>query len=223
MTDVAAAWFMTTMSGSKVMTALVQTASALPAFLLALPGGALVDLVDRRRWLPASQPWMVASVGLLALTAFTGSLSPVVLLVLAFGGGVGFAMRWPVFSALVSEVVLRDELRSAMGLHAVAVNVSLTAGPVAGARSMPLGEAPGCSGSARLCSSSVRCSSGAGRTRRRGGATVANGWPAPCRRGGATLRAPQPCGPSWSVSACFSSPCPHCWACFHWSRASWVA
>jgi MFS family permease len=66
MTDLTAAWFMTTMSGSKVMTALVQTASALPAFLLAPPGGVLVDLVDRRRWLLASQPWIVASVSLLA-------------------------------------------------------------------------------------------------------------------------------------------------------------
>ncbi|RZL87675.1 MAG: MFS transporter [Variovorax sp.] len=131
MSDVAAAWLMTTISDSKAMVALVQTATALPAFMLALPGGALADLVDRRRWFLVSHLWMAGTAGLLTLTAFTGSLSPPVLLGLVFCGGTGFAMRWPVFSALVPEVVARPELPQALALHAVAVNASRVIGPIA--------------------------------------------------------------------------------------------
>ncbi len=38
------------------MVALVQTATSLPAFLLALPAGALADIVDRRRLLGDAPP-----------------------------------------------------------------------------------------------------------------------------------------------------------------------
>ena len=49
MNDVAAAWVMTTLTTSATLIALVQTASALPVFLLGLPSGALADILDRRR------------------------------------------------------------------------------------------------------------------------------------------------------------------------------
>jgi MFS family permease len=130
MCDVASAWVMTTLTESKAVVAMVQTATTLPAFLLALPGGAVADLVDRRRWLLTTQLWMAGTSALLAVTAFTGTLSPPVLLGLAFASGTGFALRWPVFSALVPEVVSRRELPQALALHALAVNASRIAGPV---------------------------------------------------------------------------------------------
>src|SRR6202040_3082123 len=51
MQNVGAAWLMTSLSKSPLMVALIQTASSLPIVLLALPGGALADIVDRRRLL----------------------------------------------------------------------------------------------------------------------------------------------------------------------------
>ncbi|HEY8609732.1 MAG TPA: MFS transporter, partial [Roseomonas sp.] len=44
-----AGWLMTSLSPSPVMVSLVQVASLLPVFLLALPAGALADIMDRRR------------------------------------------------------------------------------------------------------------------------------------------------------------------------------
>jgi MFS family permease len=130
MTDVAAAWLMTTLTPSKTLVALVQTAAALPAFLLALPAGALADFVDRRRALLASQIWMTLSAATLAAVAFFGALTPTVLLVLVFCGGMGFAMRWPVVAALVPQAVPPADVAQAMALNAVAVNASRVAGPL---------------------------------------------------------------------------------------------
>ena len=47
--NVAAGWLMTGMTPSPLMAALVQAATTLPVFLLALPAGALADVIDRRR------------------------------------------------------------------------------------------------------------------------------------------------------------------------------
>ena len=55
MQNVAAVWLMTSLTPSPLMVALVQTATSLPVFLLALPAGALADIVDRRRFLIVSE------------------------------------------------------------------------------------------------------------------------------------------------------------------------
>lgn len=39
---------------------LTQTASALPSFVLALPAGAIGDVVDRRKLILYAEVWMVA-------------------------------------------------------------------------------------------------------------------------------------------------------------------
>ena len=48
MSDVAAAWMMTSLTATPLWVALVQTAASLPVFLLGLPSGALADILDRR-------------------------------------------------------------------------------------------------------------------------------------------------------------------------------
>jgi len=55
MHDASAAWLMTGLAPSPLMVSLIQTATSLPFFLLALPAGALADIVDRRRLLLATQ------------------------------------------------------------------------------------------------------------------------------------------------------------------------
>src|ERR687884_573965 len=50
-----AGWLMTSLAPSPVMVSLVQAATMLPVFLFALPGGAVADILDRRRGLIAAQ------------------------------------------------------------------------------------------------------------------------------------------------------------------------
>jgi MFS family permease len=130
MNDVAAAWLMTTLAQNAVWVALVQTASTLPVFLLGLPSGALADIVDRRRYFMLTQAWVAGTGVLLALTSLLGALNAPLLLLLVFVNGIGLAMRWPVFAAIVPEVVQRRELTAALALNGIAMNASRIAGPI---------------------------------------------------------------------------------------------
>lgn len=130
MNDVAAAWLMTQLTDSAVMVALVSAASTLPVFLLGLPSGALADIVDRRRWFAATQLWVACVAVLLALLSMADALDAHLLLALTFANGIGLAMRWPVFAAIVPEIVPRERLSPALALQALAMNISRVLGPV---------------------------------------------------------------------------------------------
>ncbi len=142
MNDVAAAWMMTSLTSSPVMVALVQSASTLPVFLLGIPSGALADILDRRKYFIVTQFW-VAGVGvLLCLVTISGAITAPVLLALIFAHGVGFAMRWPVFSAIIPELISKAQLPAALGLNGIAMNTSRIVGPmIAGALIASLGSA----------------------------------------------------------------------------------
>lgn len=134
MTDVAAAWTMTTLTTKPIWVALVSSASTLPVFLLGLPSGALADILDRRRWLVATQFWLAATALALCAVTALGLMTAPLLLMLVFANGIGLAMRWPVFSAIVPELVPKAQLASALALNGVAMNLSRIVGPlVAGA------------------------------------------------------------------------------------------
>ena len=130
MNDVAAAWMMTSLTSSPVLVALVQTASTLPIFLFGLPSGALADILDRRKYFIFAQFWLAFIAVLLCVVVALDLITPVVLLALVFANGLGMAMRWPVFSALVPELVSKSHLSSAMALNAVSMNVSRIIGPL---------------------------------------------------------------------------------------------
>ena len=55
-----AGWLMTTLAPRPLIVAMVQAATIMPVFLLALPGGAMADIVDRRIFLIGTQVWTVA-------------------------------------------------------------------------------------------------------------------------------------------------------------------
>ncbi len=142
MNDVAAAWVMTTLTSSPMLVALVQTASASPVFLLGLPSGAFADILDRRRYFITTQLWVAGNAAILFLVTVAGGLTPYVLLALVFTNGIGLAMRWPVFAAVVPELVPRTLLPAALALNGVATNLSRVVGPlVAGAIIAALGSA----------------------------------------------------------------------------------
>jgi MFS family permease len=132
MHNVGAEWLMTTLAPTPIMVALMQTAETSPTFLLALPAGALADIIDRRRLLIFSQAWMlVAAVGL-ALTTLTGHVTPIVLLLLTFSLGLGAAMNAPAWQAIVPELVPREQLAAAVSLNSVAFNIARAVGPALG-------------------------------------------------------------------------------------------
>jgi MFS family permease len=130
--NVGAVDLMTVLAPTALMLALVQTATTLPGLFLALPSGALADVLDRRRLLVAASAWMLAVSALLAVTTFAHLTSAGWLLALTFGVGIGSVVGLPAWQAITPEVVPRAELQSAVTLSSVAVNLARAVGPAVG-------------------------------------------------------------------------------------------
>ncbi|HNG50327.1 MAG TPA: MFS transporter [Plasticicumulans sp.] len=129
MHEVGAGWLMTTLSPSPLLVSLVQAAGAAPMFVLALPAGALSDIVDRRRFLIGVQIWMALVAAALAAATLTGAMTPGLLLGLTAALGIGSALMAPAWAALTPELVPKPELQSAIALSSVGINVARAIGP----------------------------------------------------------------------------------------------
>jgi len=130
--DVASAWLMTDLSPSPAAVALVQAAATLPVFLLAIPAGVLADILDRRRFLVGIQVLLgCTSLGLMALSAL-GLQSVASLVALTFLGGIGAALMGPTWQAIVPELVEKKDLKSAVALNSLGINIARAVGPALG-------------------------------------------------------------------------------------------
>ena len=129
---VGASWLMTTIAPSANQVALVQTAGALPFFLLSLIAGALADTRDRRSIMLVSQVLTLAASAGLAAVALTGSVTPSSLLWLTFLVGCGSALFAPAWQASIGDLVPREQIAPAVMANAVGFNLARSVGPAIG-------------------------------------------------------------------------------------------
>src|SRR5229473_2288516 len=122
MHDVGAGWLMTSLSSSPSMVALVEAADSLPVMLLAMPAGALADIVDRRRLLIGVQIYFLFVISALAMLTWLELTTPWSLLGFTFAVAVGTALAMPAWAAVIPELVPRDELQPAIVLNSIALN-----------------------------------------------------------------------------------------------------
>jgi MFS family permease len=129
MQTVAAAWLMTTLTTSSVYIALIQTASALPFFLLALPAGAIGDIFDRRKLILSTEIWMFGIAAVLAVVTFTGGMTPWLLLFLTLALSLGDAIESPTWRAIFPDLVKKEDLTPALALNGIEFNLARAVGP----------------------------------------------------------------------------------------------
>jgi MFS family permease len=129
MQTVGAQWLLVDAPNAATLVALVQVAAMLPMLVLALPSGALADIMDRRRLLIAVQVFQVGVGTALAVLTAMDRMPPALLLVFTLLLGSGLALTLPAYQALVQELVPRDQVRSAAALGGVAVNGARAVGP----------------------------------------------------------------------------------------------
>jgi MFS family permease len=132
MQAVGESWLMTSLVASSLIVALTWASDSLSIVALALPAGALSDIVDRRRLLIISQSWMFVIALALGVMTILGFISPAILLVLIFLLGLGEAISTPAFSPFLLGTVPRTEIRSAITLNGVAFNIGRGIGPALG-------------------------------------------------------------------------------------------
>src|ERR1700674_4635680 len=105
MQSVGAAWLMVSLNAGPLYVALTQTATALPFFILALPAGAMGDIVDRRKLILFTEVWMAAVAIVLAGVTLAGRISPMLLLILTSALSAGDAFESPTWRAILPELV----------------------------------------------------------------------------------------------------------------------
>ena len=129
----AAGWLMTDLSFDPLMVSLVQVASGLPMFLLALPAGALADIVDKRRLLILSEIAVSGVAAIFAALVWLDRMTPATLLLFTFLLGAGAALVAPAWQSIVPQLIpQKEELPTAVSLNSVGVNISRAIGPALG-------------------------------------------------------------------------------------------
>src|ERR1700677_2961608 len=117
MQSVGAAWLMTSLTRNPLYIALIQTASALPFFLLALPAGSIGDIVDRRKLILGTETWMLVIASILVVATYLRLINPWLLLLLSFALSIGDAVESPAWRAIFPELVPKSELTPAVALN----------------------------------------------------------------------------------------------------------
>jgi predicted MFS family arabinose efflux permease len=128
----ACGWVMTSLAPAPVMVSLVQVAATLPVFLLAIPAGAMVDIVDKRRFLIVGEGLITLSASAFAVLVWLHLVTPLSLLIFAFLVAAGEALTAPAWESVVSLLVPKRELPVAVAANSVSVNISRAVGPALG-------------------------------------------------------------------------------------------
>jgi MFS family permease len=129
MQNTGAGWLMTTLDPDPLVVSMVQAATILPIFLLALPAGAIADIVDRRVFILLTQGWMLFVASVLAVLTYSGHTTSWSLLALTFAIGIGTAMNAPAWGSVMAESVPRNDLSQAIALNGVGFNIARAVGP----------------------------------------------------------------------------------------------
>lgn len=133
-----AAWMMTTLTGSPLMVALVQSSATLPIMLLALFAGAFADSFDRRRIMLAAQFVMLAASATLAVLTYMNHIMPAILLGCTLIVGCGTALHGPSWQASIRAQVAVEDLPAAVALNSMNFNLARSVGPAIGGALMAL-------------------------------------------------------------------------------------
>ena len=122
-------WLVLQLTNSPGLLGLVGAVAGLPTLFLAVVAGVLADRMDRRRLL-ASGYWLAAALAAgLGLLTTLGIVAYWQILLIAFLGGIVVTVQMPAGQAIVSSIVDRTVLGSAIALNSAQYNVARIIGP----------------------------------------------------------------------------------------------
>ncbi|HEY7736260.1 MAG TPA: MFS transporter [Candidatus Limnocylindrales bacterium] len=122
-------WLVLGLTDSPGLLGLTSAAQTAPVLLLSLVAGVLADRVDRLRLLVAVQVCAAIVAAVLAALTATGTVMFWHVAVLAFLAGCTTALGTPAFQAVVSSLVERSAIGSAIALNSAQFNLSRIIGP----------------------------------------------------------------------------------------------
>lgn len=129
MQTIAQSWLVLQLTGSATALGIVLALQMLPTLVLGPYAGVVADRLDKRRLMIGLQATMGALALLLGLLTITGTVQLWHVYVLAFLLGMNNCFENPARQAFVLELVGPDDLRNAVSLNSVLVNVARAVGP----------------------------------------------------------------------------------------------
>ena len=125
-------WLMAELTRSPLLMSLIETGATLPMLILSMPGGAIADIVDRRRLLLLTQAWMLLAAATMAILSALHMVTPAILITMSMLLGVGGALNAPAWQASVPDLVPKDQIAAGVALNSAGFNVSRAIGPALG-------------------------------------------------------------------------------------------
>jgi MFS family permease len=125
----AQSWVMSALTNKAILLGLVNFAAGLPALALAPMAGSLADRFDKRKILVATQIVQIIFAVSLGLLIFMGRVQIWHIILFALLLGIAFSYEMPAISALVPELVKRDEIAPAIALDRSVFHGSRLIGP----------------------------------------------------------------------------------------------
>jgi MFS family permease len=122
-------WLVLELSGSAVALGISMLFQFLPVLLLGVWGGVVVDRVDTRRLLIATQATQAVLAAALAAFTLTGTVTLLVVYALAAGLGLVTVLDNPARQSFVAELVDSDDIVNAQSLNSMVNNVGRLVGP----------------------------------------------------------------------------------------------
>ncbi len=117
------------LTGSSFDLGLIGFSATLPTLLLALPGGVLVERLDKRKMVIAMQVIMMFQALTLAFLALTGTIRIWHIILLAFVLGAANAIEITSRQAMLIELVGKPALPNAIALQSTIFNLARVLGP----------------------------------------------------------------------------------------------
>jgi MFS family permease len=125
-------WVMTTLTTSAFMLGLVNLCAGLPMLALTMVGGAAADKFDKRKILLITQYVQIALAISIGLLIWSGKIQIWHIFVFAAILGISNSFEMPTLSALVPELVKREEIQSAISIDRSVFHGSRVVGPAVG-------------------------------------------------------------------------------------------
>ena len=125
-------WVMSTLTDKAVMLGMVNFAAGLPMIFLTMFGGSAADRFDKRKILIWTQVVQIALALVVGYLIYTGQIQIWHIITVAGLLGIAFAFENPALSALVPELVTRDEIAGAVALDRAVFHSARLVGPSVG-------------------------------------------------------------------------------------------
>jgi MFS family permease len=132
MDQIALNWLVYDITGSAFALGLVNLCRLAPILLFTLVGGVIADRVERRKLMFTTQTVAMVLALVLAALVSTGLVQFWMVLVVAVGRGIALSFNLPARQSLISDLVPREMLSSAIALNQATNNLTRVVGPAIG-------------------------------------------------------------------------------------------